>query len=128
MNKGIINFLISLIILSLILCAAHYYLFHVFFSETILFIPLWSIYVFNTLLVIGVFGFIRYKVQKGAKNGYVLFSILTMLKMGLALVFLSPLFAGKSDHTTTEVINFFIPYFIYLIFEIYSLDKFFKNQ
>jgi hypothetical protein len=47
--------------------------------------------------------------------------------MALALAFLSPLFFDKSNHTITEVFNFFIPYFIYLIYEIYSLDKFFKN-
>jgi len=128
MNKGFNSFLIGLLLLSVVLIAAHYYLFHIFFSEIDLYLPIWSVYVFNTIMVVLIFGFLRYKVQNGAKNGYVLFSYLTLLKMALALVFLSPLFFDKSDHTITEVFNFFIPYFIYLIYEIYSLDKFFKNH
>ncbi len=127
MNKEFVNFVIGLLLLSAVLIAAHYYLFHVFFSEIDLYLPIWSVYVFNIIMVISVFGFLRYKVQRGAKNGYILFSMLTLFKMVLALVFLSPLFFDKSNHTVTEVFNFFIPYFIYLIYEIYSLDKFYKN-
>ena len=128
MNKGFINFLIGLLILTGVLCLTHYYVFYMFFADIDLFLPIWSIYIFNFILVISIFGFLRYKVNHGAKNGYILFSFLTLLKMVLALVFLSPLFFDKSNHTITEVFNFFIPYFIYLIYEIYSLDKFFKNQ
>ena len=128
MNKRFISFLVGLLVLSLVLCLIHYYLFQVFFADFELYLPIWSIYVFNIVLVIGIFAFLSYKVQKGAKNGHILFSLLTLLKMVLALVFLSPLFFDKSDHTVTEVFNFFIPYFIYLIYEIYSLDKFFKNR
>ena len=128
MNRGLVSFFIGLLALTAVLCLAHYYLLHVFFADFDLYLPIWSIYVFNFILVIGVFGFLRYKVEKGAKNAYILFSFLTLLKMVLALVFLSPLFFDKSNHTVIEVFNFFIPYFIYLIYEIYSLDKFFKNH
>lgn len=127
MNKGFVNFLIGLLLLSAVLIVAHHYLFHVFFSEINLYLPIWSVYAFNITMVICVFGFLRYKVQRGAKNGYILFSMLTLFKMVLALVFLSPLFFDKSNHPVTEVFNFFIPYFIFLIYEIYSLDKFYKN-
>jgi hypothetical protein len=128
MNKGFINFLTGLLILSIVLCLTHYYLFHVFFSEFELYLPIWSIYAFNIVMVVGIFTFLSYKIKSGAKNGHVLFSMLTLLKMVFAIVFLSPLFFNKSDHTVTEVFNFFIPYFIYLIYEIYSLDKFFKTR
>jgi len=128
MNKVFTNFLVGLLLLSVVLFAAHYYILNAFFSEIDLYLPIWSIYVFNIIMVVGVFGFLRYKVKRGAKSGYILFSILTLLKMVLAMVFLSPLFFDKSNHTVTEVFNFFIPYFIYLIYEIYSLDKFFKNR
>jgi len=47
--------------------------------------------------------------------------------MALALVFLIPLFIGKSAHSKIEVINFFVPYFLFLAFEIVQLSKFLKN-
>jgi hypothetical protein len=128
MKKEFTHFLIGLLLLSALLFLTHTYLFYVFFSEIELYLPIWSIYLFNIVMVLGIFSYLGYRVQKGAKNGHVLFSVLTLLKMLLALAFLSPLFFNKSNHTTTEAFNFFIPYFIYLIYEIYTLDKFFKKR
>ena len=45
-----------------------------------------------------------------------IFLVLTLVKMVLSLVFLLPLFVEKLDNVVPEVINFFISYFIFLIF------------
>jgi hypothetical protein len=42
----------------------------------------------------------------------------TLAKMILALVFLLPVLIGETENAKTEVLNFFIPYFIYLAFEV----------
>ncbi|MFT4699105.1 MAG: hypothetical protein ACI9SJ_002267 [Flavobacteriaceae bacterium] len=128
MKKELNSFIFQLLALSAILTGVHYYIFHIFFSEINLFLPLWSIYLFNIVLVIAVFGIIFYKTSKGGQSSYTIFLVSTLIKMALAIVFLLPLFVGKSENSVTEVINFFIPYFIFLAFEIYSLNKFFKNQ
>jgi hypothetical protein len=80
------------------------------------------------VLVFLVYTIITYKNKKGSKNMYQLFLGLTTLKMILAIVFLLPLFLGKSDHAQLEVINFFIPYFLFLGFEIFSLNKFLQKN
>ncbi|MFT5077091.1 MAG: hypothetical protein ACJAX7_002156 [Saprospiraceae bacterium] len=128
MKKELNSFIFQLLALSAILTGVHYYIFHIFFSEINLSLPLWSIYLFNIVLVIAVFGIIFYKTSKGGQSSYTIFLVSTLIKMALAIVFLLPLFVGKSENSVTEVINFFIPYFIFLAFEIYSLNKFFKNQ
>ena len=128
MKTNLRNFTITLIGLSGLLCAVHYYIIFSFFSEYDLYFPLWSIYAFNAVMVFIVFNFISYKVSKGSEKVLSLFLTLTLAKMVFAIVFLLPLFAGKSNFIKTEVINFFIPYFVFLAFEIFHLNKIFKIQ
>lgn len=128
MIKDLLKFSVLLICFTAVLAIIHYYFIWNFFSETVLFLPLWIIYAFNAVLVVLVYGIIYYKASKGNKKTYNLFLILTLVKMGLTIAFLTPLFFGKSDNSTLEVINFFIPYFLFLTFEIVALSKFFSNQ
>jgi len=127
MIKDIRNFFIGLFGFTAVLVAAHYYIIYSFFSETILYFPIWTIYLFNFTLVGIVYTIIRFKNNKGKLNAFSLFLLLTLVKMALAIVFLLPLFSGRSNDSTLEVFNFFIPYFFYLSFEIFSLNNFLKN-
>ena len=127
MTKDIRNFFIGLIGFTAVLVGAHYYIIFLFFSDTTLYFPLWTIYLFNFTLVGIVYTIIRLKENKGKLNAFSLFLLLTLVKMALAVVFLLPLFSGRSDDSTLEVFNFFIPYFFYLSFEIISLNNFLKN-
>lgn len=128
MIKDIRNFFIGLLAFTAVLAAAHYYIIYLFFSETTLYFPIWTIYLFNFLLVGIVYTIIRLKNNKGKLNAFSLFLLLTSVKMILAVIFLLPLFSGRSNDTTLEVFNFFIPYFFFLSFEIISLNNFLKNQ
>jgi hypothetical protein len=127
MTKEIINFATRLLIFSALLFGIHLYIISHFFEGTLYFL-LWSIYAFNTVLVFGVFLILNYKANQGSDKMYQLFLGLTLLKMVLAIVFLLPLFFEKSEHSQLEVINFFIPYFLFLIFEIFSLNKFLQKR
>jgi len=128
MNKNGLNFIVKLLALTAILCGVHYYIFLSFFAEMNLYFPIWSVYAFNGVLVLLVFLFINYKVSSGSKNVLNIFLVLTMVKMLLTIVFLLPLFFGKSDNPKVEAFNFFIPYFFYLAFEIVSISNFLKKQ
>ena len=110
------------------LLAVHYYIFLNFFNGIELFFPIWSIYVFNMTLVFAVYGFIYYRTTKGNTKTYQHFLILSLIKMMVVIVFLAPLFFGRSENATVEVLNFFIPYFLFLVFEIVALSKFLSNQ
>jgi hypothetical protein len=127
MTKEIINFATRLLIFSALLFGIHLYIISQFFEGTLYF-PLWSIYAFNAVLVLGVFLILNYRANQGSDKMYQLFLGLTLLKMVLAIVFLLPLFFGKSKHSQLEVINFFIPYFLFLTFEIFSLNKFLQKR
>lgn len=128
MNKGKLNFLVGLLIFTGILYVVHYSVFYNFFSEITLYIPIWSIYCFNSVVVLIVYSIIKNKTKKESKKGYNAFLLLTFIKMILAIVFLLPLFSGESTNTKTEVINFFIPYFFFLTFEILAINKLLKSK
>lgn len=127
MNKSITKFLIKLIAFSIILFGIHYYVLIQFFEGKLL-IPLWVIYGFNALMVFVVFSTLKHYSKDKDKDMLNLFLILTIVKMGLAIVLLLPLFLKKTDHTQLEVFNFFIPYFLFLTFEIFSLNKFLQKS
>ena len=127
MIKEAASFIIKLFIFTLFLFGIHFYILSQFFEGTLYF-PIWAIYTFNAVLVFLVFIIITYKSKQGSKKMYQLFLGLTILKMFLAIVFLLPLFLGKSNHAQLEVINFFIPYFVFLGFEIFSLNNFLQKS
>ncbi len=126
MNKEISSFILWLLGFTILLFLIHTYIIFQFF-EGQLYLPVWSIYLFNAILVLIVFIILKYKSKDKPDKILQLFLGLTMVKMILAIVFLLPLFFGKSDHSQLEVINFFIPYFLFLAFEILSLNKFLQK-
>lgn len=119
-------FLINLTGLAVVLFGIHSYLIFQFFPGDLL-IPVWGVHVFNVALVLIVY-FILYKnVNSGQKKILYLFFALTIGKMFLALLFLSPLFFKESPSIELEVINFFVPYFLYLGFEIFGIYNFLQK-
>ena len=128
MIKHLLKFLFKLIMVTGLLLAIHYYVILNFFSDLDLFFPIWSIYAFNAVLVFLVYCILFYKSVGGNEKAYTHFLVLTLGKMVLSIVFLSPLFFDKTENPKVDVINFFIPYFLFLSFEIVTLNNFFKNQ
>jgi len=127
MDKSIINLVLKLLGFGIVLFGAHYYILSHIFDDTLV-VPLWVIYVFNATMVFVVFSILKHNSKDKSKDMLKLFLILTIVKMALAIILLLPLFLKKSDHTQLEVFNFFIPYFLFLIFEIFSLNKFLQKS
>jgi len=127
MNKNITNFLFKLLVFSLSLFAIHYYVLHQFFEGDLV-LPLWVIYAFNAVMVFVVYSVLNHYSKDENNDMLKFFLSLTIVKMGLVIVLLLPLFLKKSDHTQLEVFNFFIPYFLFLGLEIFSLNKFLQKS
>ncbi len=127
MNKSITNFILKLLGFSLALFAIHYYVLMQFFNGELV-LPLWVIYTFNALMVFVVYSVLNHFSKDKNKDMLKYFLSLTIVKMGLVIVLLLPLFLKKSDHTQLEVFNFFIPYFMFLGLEIFSLNKFLQKS
>jgi len=126
MTKETTSFIVQLLFFTALLFGIHYYILSHFFNGELYF-PLWTIYAFNVVLVLIMFFVLYYISNKNNNKTLQFFLGLTLLKMGLAIVFLLPLFLGKSNHAQLEIINFFAPYFLFLAFEIFSLNKFLQK-
>jgi len=126
MSKSILSFLLKLLGLSIVLFAVHYYILVQFF-EVDLSLPLWLIYAFNAILVFIIFSVIKFYSKNKDNDLLKYFLGLSLIKMILVIILLLPLFLKKSEHTQLEVFNFFIPYFLFLAFEIFSLNKFLQK-
>ena len=122
-----VEFIVQLISISLVLFGAHSYLAHYFFHTTSLFFPLWHIYLFHFFVTIILFSVLNYKYKSGQKNIFNFFMGLTLLKMILAILFLLPLLVSDFEYKQADVFNFFIPYFLFLSFEIFSVLKILKT-
>jgi len=126
MSKSILNIILKLLGLSIVLFGIHYYIIIQFFEAELL-LPLWLIYTFNATLVFIVISVIKFYSKNKDNDLLKYFLGLSFIKMVLVIILLLPLFLKKSDHTQLEVFNFFIPYFLFLAYEIYSLNKFLQK-
>ena len=126
-SKTQVEFIVQLISISLVLFGVHSYLAHYFFHTTSLFFPLWHIYLFHFFVTIILFSVLNYKYKSGQKNIFNFFMGLTLLKMILAVLFLLPLLVSDFEYKQADVFNFFIPYFLFLSFEIFSVLKILKT-
>lgn len=88
-------------------------------------IPLWKIYAFNTVLVLITFWTIKL-LTKTKLNLLFSFIIASINKMLLTILFVYPIIHFDGDKQGL-IVTFFIIYFIFLFFEIKSLQKVFDR-
>ena len=129
MNKDFLkiqtNFLIQLLVASILVFAVQSYLMYHFANEIYLFFPVWQIYTFHFITTALLYGLINYKYSKGKTEA---FMIGTLLKMILAIVFLLPLLLSEVPNKKPDVVNFFFLYFLFLAFEVVSITKFLQKE
>ena len=126
MIRDIFVFSIKLAAVSVILLLTHWYILAQLYVEPLYF-PLWQVYLFNTALVLGMYFLLRYYGDRKPNSILKIFMLLSLLKMAFVIIFLLPLFLGRVDNTQVEVTNFFVPYFVLLIFEILALNRFLQK-
>lgn len=123
-----LSFLLQNVAVTLILLGIHSYLLSHFAESTNFIIPIWQIYVFHFAVTTLLYSVINYQYSRGKTEIFNLFMGFTFLKMILSIVFLLPVLLSDSDNKQPEVFNFFIPYFLYLFFEVYSLTSFLQKK
>ncbi|MCX7548814.1 hypothetical protein OS188_12705 [Xanthomarina sp. F1114] len=122
-----LSFLVQNAAITLILLGIHSYLLS-HFDSIIYMIPLWQIYVFHFVVTTLVYTVINFQYSRGKTDIFNLFMGFTLLKMILAILFLLPVILSDMDKKQPDVFNFFIPYFLYLFFEVYSLTIFLQKK
>lgn len=118
-KNSILYSLIAFVVFTILLFTIHFLLIHNLFSELKLIINLPSIYAFHIIvsLLIGIVLIYISKIDFD-RVGFA-FMALSILKMLAAILFLLPIIRAKQEEVLPDVVNFFIPYFLYLTFEIW---------
>lgn len=126
-KKRQVVFLLQLVGVSAVLFAIHSYLLYHFAGDITFFFPIWQIYTFHLVITLLLFTLINYRYSSGKKDIFNLFMAMTIIKMVLAILFLLPLILSDFKNKQPDVFNFFIPYFLYLFFEVFALTKFLQK-
>ena len=98
------------------------------FPKVSLILPLYKIYLFHLIVTTVVIVSVNYKSLQKGSNVFNVFMLFTFVKMILALVFLLPVFLSHIKTRNYDAVNFFIPYFIYLAFEVFVITKLLQKQ
>ena len=110
-------FLIVLIPFTLLFFGIQYYVVEQLKETTVFLNSTWSVYTFHFFATLLIYIFVIF-VHKtfSDKTGFA-FMACSLLKMMAAIVFLLPLIQDKEHSVLSDVIAFFIPYFLFLIIE-----------
>ncbi|WP_069676653.1 hypothetical protein [Formosa sp. Hel1_33_131] len=127
-KKRELDFLIKLSVISILLFGVHSYLNYHFAQDILLFFPLWHIYLFHVVTVLLIYSFINYRDSIGKTEVFNVFMLGMLLKMILVIVFLLPWLLSKPEQQGYDLTNFFVPYFILLAFEVYSVTEFLQKN
>ncbi|MFD1161290.1 MULTISPECIES: hypothetical protein [Hwangdonia] len=127
-KKRELNFLVQLIVLSALLFGIHAYLNLHFAKNAVLFFPLWHIYMFHLVTVVIIYTLINYRESIGKIEVFNAFVLGMLLKMVLAMVFLLPWILSKPEQKAYDLANFFVPYFIFLAFEVYAVTRLLQKK
>lgn len=122
-----LNFLFQIVVLTIVLYGIHSYMLAYFGGDLKLFFPIWQIYVFHFAITTLLYTIINYRYSIGKTEIFNIFMGSTFVKMILAILFLLPLLLSDFESKQPDVFNFFIPYFIYLFFEVFSITKFLQK-
>lgn len=117
-------FVVQLSMLTGILLLLHSHLLNSFEPDSSFVIPVWTIYLFHAITILMVYSVINFRFSNGRTSVFNYFIALMILKMIVVVIFLLPLFFSKSSNKILEAVNFFVPYFVFLAFEVYSINKF----
>ena len=123
-RKRQLLFMVQLLIGGALLFLLHSYLLNALQPDNKFVIPLWNTYLFHFISVLIVYSIINFRFSNGKTQVFNPFILLMILKMLLVVVFLLPLFVSEAPNKVSDAINFFIPYFIFLGFEVYSINQF----
>ncbi|HNQ26549.1 MAG TPA: hypothetical protein PKL92_01380 [Aquaticitalea sp.] len=122
-TKQQIPFMLKITAFAVLLFAAHSYLIAHFAENVDFFFPLWQIYGFHALVTTALFTIVNYRLSKAKTDVFGVFMTASLVKMVMAVVFLLPLILSDFEKKQPDVFNFFIPYFLFLFFEVYSVAQ-----
>lgn len=125
--RQFLQFLLRLLVLSLVLAGAHYLL-YVSTSITPALQQVFSMHVFVVLLTAVGFAILAYIGTKGPNKIGFAFLGLVVIKMMVSFAFLYPHLKNPGPGVNMLVLNFFAIYFLYLAFEVKEVYELIKSE
>jgi len=123
MKQQLLKFLTRLIPFTTILFLIQFFLTRFLLKSEAMFYPVYAIYLFHffsTFLIYWMLLFINNNFQD--KTGFA-FMGASLLKMMAAVIFLLPVLINNTGYAFTNILSFFIPYFLFLVFETFYAVK-----
>lgn len=115
MQKSLLYFLAF----AAVIFGAHYFIAEAFFTREF-FYPVWQIHLFlfaATLIILVLMQLVHKSFPDKTGFAFMAFSI---LKIAFSVLFFIPLMQADVPKPEADVLNFFVPYFLYLTFEAVS--------
>lgn len=114
----VIRYVISLIVLAGVLGLFQELLYTYILPDIVLYNPIWKNYVLLVIMSLVTFGlivFVNYVIQE--YTGFAFIASI-VFKMFVTLWFLFPLITSDVLNKTPDVLNFFLPFFVFLVVEV----------
>jgi len=111
------NFLKLFLPFALVLFGLQYFVTQELFSQTNFYYSTWSIYVFHIIITVLAHVFLLFVHKNFPEKAGFTFMGMGLIKMMACVVFLIPMIQSDIDNRIPDVAAFFIPYFIFLLFE-----------
>lgn len=123
MKEKLLKFLTRLIPFTTVLFLIQYFLTRFLLDNEAMFYPVYAIYLFHffaTLIIYWMLLLVHHNFQD--KTGFA-FMGASLLKMIAAVLFLLPVLLNNTGYAFTNILSFFIPYFLFLVFETFYAVK-----
>ena len=126
-NPLLLKIIKNTFIFSVVLFGIHKYIQYHFFKEIELFHPIYSIYVFLLLSTIVMFYYIVKAYEMNPDKIFATFAVSSFVKSAGVVLFFLPLFFNETNNLNHTVFNFFSPYFLFVFYEIYEINRLSKQ-
>ncbi|PKG41326.1 DUF6168 family protein [Psychroflexus sp. MES1-P1E] len=126
MKKKLQNPYVFILLISAVIFMIHYSIDLVF--NVVTYYSLFSIYIFHTISALSVAGIVQLVYKNSQDHAGFAFMGTSLLKMLAAILFLLPGFLSDDKPSFTNILNFFIPYFVFLIFEAIQVIKLINQE
>lgn len=123
MKVQILKFLTRLIPFTTILFLIQFFITRFLLNSEVLYYPVYAIYLFHfcaTFLIYYMLLLVHHNFQD--KTGFA-FMGASLIKMVAAVIFLLPVILNNAEYAFTNILSFFIPYFLFLVFETFYAVK-----
>lgn len=128
MNSKILSFTLKLILFTVILYLGQYFLINNTLENRTFYYPAQWIYIFNFIATFLSYLFLLFVYSRFKESTGFAFMGSNFVKMVAAVIFLFPMLLNYEGNAFGNLMSFFIPYFLYLIFETFYAVKLLNSK